>query len=172
MTEENKVESSGDPSGKPEERGEDTVGLSSLPSRSVEVFTDEMDVPIASAEGGSTATVNHSGGDRLGRYELVRILGQGAFAEVWLAMEDGEHGFRKRVALKILKRDVTDDETYEALLHEARVCGHLHHGNIVDAMEWVRREGPPSSRWSSSMASRWTSSSSEPGSRSCVYRSA
>ena len=47
-------------------------------------------------------------------------------------MEDGEHGFRKKVALKILRRDVSDEETFEALLHEARVCGHLHHPNVVD----------------------------------------
>ena len=132
MTEENKVAPTAEPSGEPEDRDEETLSLSSLSSRSVEVFTGEMEVPVGAGEGRKPASTNHAGGDRLGRYELVRVLGQGAFAEVWLAMEDGEHGFRKRVALKILKRDVTDDETYEALLHEARVCGHLHHGNIVD----------------------------------------
>ena len=132
MTEENKVAPTAEASGEPEDRDEETLSLSSLSSRSVEVLTGEMEVPVGAGEGRKPASTNHAGGDRLGRYELVRVLGQGAFAEVWLAMEDGEHGFRKRVALKILKRDVTDDETYEALLHEARVCGHLHHGNIVD----------------------------------------
>ena len=98
---------------------------------------------------------NHSRGERLDRYELVHPLGQGAFAEVWLAMEDGEHGFRKKVALKILRRDVTDEETFEALLHEARVCGHLHHPNVVDVMASVRWGARPSSAWSTSRASRW-----------------
>ena len=40
-------------------------------------------------------------GQVMDRYRLVRRLGSGAFAEVWLAVEDGSHGFRKEVALKL-----------------------------------------------------------------------
>jgi len=111
---------------------DETVNLTLLSDAQIQTLSD---ADAASTESIAQATASrsaHSEGDRLDRYELVKPLGQGAFAEVWLAVEDGEHGFRKRVALKILKRDVTDDETYEALLHEARVCGHLHHSNVVD----------------------------------------
>ena len=88
--------------------------------------------------------------ERLGRYELEARIGEGAFAEVWRAVEIGTHGFRKRVALKILKPDGDDPESLDALLDEARLCGHLHHPSLVDvygvttdrghtfvAMEWV-----------------------------------
>ena len=87
----------------------------------------------------------------LDRYRLVRRLGSGAFAEVWLAVEDGNHGFRKEMALKLLKRDKADQETLTSLLDEARVCGMLQHPHLVDvygvgicdgiayiAMEYIR----------------------------------
>ncbi len=90
-------------------------------------------------------------GQVMDRYRLVRRLGSGAFAEVWLAVEDGSHGFRKEVALKLLKRDKSDEETLAALLDEARVCGMLQHPHLVDvygvgissdiayiAMEYIR----------------------------------
>jgi len=71
-------------------------------------------------------------GRRLGSYRLVRELGEGAFAEVWLAVQEGEHGFRKKVALKLLKELSADRQAYESLLNEARLCGLLHHQRIVD----------------------------------------
>jgi len=87
----------------------------------------------------------------ISRYRLIRQLGAGSFAEVWLALEDGSHGFRKEVALKILKRERADEETVVALQDEARVCGLLHHPHLVDvygvgssdgvafiAMEYIR----------------------------------
>ncbi len=71
-------------------------------------------------------------GQRLGDYRLVRELGEGAFAEVWLAVEEGSHQFQKRVALKILKDEAATEESIESLVNEARVCGHLHHPHLVD----------------------------------------
>lgn len=69
-------------------------------------------------------------GERLGRYELKKKLGAGAFAEVWLADEVGELGFRKKVALKLLKSS-DDEERVEELLSEARLVAVLSHPNIV-----------------------------------------
>tara|TARA_Y100001968_G_scaffold328463_1_gene375685 strand:- start:535 stop:2577 length:2043 start_codon:yes stop_codon:yes gene_type:complete len=99
----------------------------------------------------SGTTSLFSAEQRIDRYRLIRRLGAGAFAEVWLAVEDGSHGFRKEVALKLLKRDKADQETLAALLDEARVCGMLQHPHLVDvygvgicdgtayiAMEYVR----------------------------------
>ena len=74
-----------------------------------------------------------SEGLELGSYRLDRCVGSGAFSEVWLAYEEGSFGFRKRVALKVLKgHAATSDEQFEALVNEARVCGHLHHPHLVD----------------------------------------
>ena len=69
-------------------------------------------------------------GERLGRYELKRRLGAGAFAEVWLADELGELGFRKKVALKLLK-SADDEDRVAELLSEARLVAGLAHPNIV-----------------------------------------
>lgn len=72
-------------------------------------------------------------GLELGPYCLERGLGKGAFSEVWLARAAGAFGFSKRVAVKILKGDqATGDSHFRALVNEARVCGHLHHPNVVD----------------------------------------
>ncbi len=68
----------------------------------------------------------------LGPYRLVRALGEGAYAEVWLALEHGDHGFQKKVALKILKETTKDQHSLDSLINEARVCGMLHHPHIVD----------------------------------------
>ena len=72
-------------------------------------------------------------GLELGPYRLERGLGRGAFSEVWLARAVGAFGFSKRVAVKILKGDqAAGDSHFRALVNEARICGHLHHPNVVD----------------------------------------
>ena len=72
-------------------------------------------------------------GQQIGDYRLLRRLGSGAFAEVWAAVDAGALGFRKRVALKLLKglQDAPRDRM-ESLVNEARLGGHLHHPHIVD----------------------------------------
>ena len=87
--------------------------------------------------------VDHSSefepGECLDRFRLEKLLGAGAFGEVWLAMDEGEHGFRKRVALKILARNQSARRV-EALLREARICGALNHPNVVDVSGVVKVE--------------------------------
>ncbi len=78
-------------------------------------------------------------GESLERFRLEKLLGTGAFGEVWLAMDEGEHGFRKRVALKILARNQSTRRV-EALLREARICGALNHPNVVDVSGVVKGE--------------------------------
>ena len=45
-------------------------------------------------------------GTRIGHYELIRVLGQGAFGEVWLARD---HRLERDVAIKRLKPEVVSD---------------------------------------------------------------
>ena len=70
---------------------------------------------------------------RIGPYTLVRRLGQGAFAQVWLAVEEGALGFTKQVALKVFTRDKGESgELSDSIRNEIRLCGHLRHPHIVD----------------------------------------
>jgi len=72
-------------------------------------------------------------GSLLGPYELQKLLGKGAYAEVWLATERGALGFEKKTALKVLHGGSKEgDPHFASLVNEARVCGHLHHPHIVD----------------------------------------
>lgn len=71
-------------------------------------------------------------GTRFDRFQLERRLGEGSFAEVWLAIEEGQRGFSKRVALKILRAEAAKDPEVLALLaQEARLCAMLHHPGLV-----------------------------------------
>ncbi|MCA9566965.1 MAG: protein kinase, partial [Myxococcales bacterium] len=74
-------------------------------------------------------------GERIGRYVLDRLLGRGGMGEVWEASLHGLHGFRRRVALKIVTADAIDDESRNTLIAEARMGAMLHHPNICGTLE-------------------------------------
>ena len=80
-----------------------------------------------------------SEGQKFGRFTLGRELGAGAFAEVWLAVETSGLGFRKEVALKLLR--TTDPDKIESLQQEARLVASLRHPNIVDVLAVEEIEG-------------------------------
>ncbi|MCA9490597.1 MAG: serine/threonine protein kinase, partial [Myxococcales bacterium] len=85
---------------------------------------------------------------RLGRYELVRVLGRGAAGVVVQAVLHGPAGFRKRVALKLLHASHGEDEARVAeLIREARLGGLLSHPNVVSTLELGQVDG----RWFVSM---------------------
>lgn len=73
----------------------------------------------------------YSPGDRLDRFRLEKLLGKGAFGQVWLAVDEGGFGFEKRVALKILL-DIENEDRVDALIREARICAGLNHPNVID----------------------------------------
>src|SRR6266487_946165 len=71
-------------------------------------------------------------GRQLGNYHLVRHLGRGAFAEVYL----GEHLYLKsEAALKVLRTSPRDEEM-ERFLKEAQTLVGLRHPNIVRVLEF------------------------------------
>ncbi len=68
----------------------------------------------------------------IGRYEILRSLGEGGMAEVYLAKSTGEAGFEKRIALKVLnKQQAADPGAVEHFLDEARLAANLQHPNVV-----------------------------------------
>lgn len=69
---------------------------------------------------------------QLGPYRLVRRLGAGGMAEVFLAQSYGASGFERRVAIKTLLPALRGDATFERILiEEARVASRLAHRNLV-----------------------------------------
>ncbi|MCE9548568.1 MAG: serine/threonine protein kinase [Planctomycetia bacterium] len=72
-------------------------------------------------------------GRQVGDYRLLRKLGRGAMAEVYLA-EQGS--LERHVALKVLKSDLATDDTYVKRFHmEARAAASLVHPAIVQIYE-------------------------------------
>ena len=74
---------------------------------------------------------------RLGRYELTALVGEGAMGRVFRAELQGPAGFRKPVALKLIRNDaVSGASSRQMLIREARVGGLLRHPNIVDVYDF------------------------------------
>ncbi|HWM87354.1 MAG TPA: serine/threonine-protein kinase, partial [Kofleriaceae bacterium] len=72
----------------------------------------------------------------LGRYELVRAIGRGGMAEVFLARRRGAAGIAKRLVVKRMRQDLTSDPRFaELFLREARVATQLSHKNIVTVFD-------------------------------------
>lgn len=71
----------------------------------------------------------HAELERIGRYRLIGLLGQGAFGQVWLADDED---LRRQVAIKIpTTRQFTRDEEVDAYLAEARALATLDHPHVV-----------------------------------------
>ena len=78
-------------------------------------------------------------GDKLHKYEIVRLLGQGGMGEVWFARDSW---LERDVALKCLNPQLTQDGEFdERFLREARIQGRLSHANIVTLHDFFEAEG-------------------------------
>ncbi|HEY2743930.1 MAG TPA: serine/threonine-protein kinase, partial [Polyangia bacterium] len=73
-------------------------------------------------------------GEYIGRYRIVRPLGEGGMGRVLLAEVEGAGGFARRVVLKLV-RDELDEALKQSLLDEARVTATLVHRNIVPVLD-------------------------------------
>src|SRR5688572_24707945 len=93
---------------------------------------------------GDAAIVARAAGLRSGRepipgYTLEARLGSGAMGSVYKAWQKG---MRRHVAIKILRRDLTDDpRQVERLRREAALVGSLDHPNIVRGLDSGETDG-------------------------------
>ncbi len=86
-------------------------------------------------------TFDTSGAQRFGSYRLVARLGVGSMAEVFKAYFEGAGGFAKTVALKVYRRELSDDPEFApSFISEARLGGYLTHDNIVASLDFGRHE--------------------------------
>lgn len=78
-------------------------------------------------------------GKQLGNYRLIRFLGQGGFANVYLA----EHIYLKTsAAIKVLQVHLTDN-ALDTFLAEARTIARLSHPHIIHVLEFGIEENTP-----------------------------
>ena len=78
-------------------------------------------------------------GQQLGNYQLLHLIGQGSFADVYL----GEHlHLNTQAAIKVLHTRLTDEES-EKLRSEARLMARLAHPHIVRVLEFGVEDSTP-----------------------------
>ena len=82
--------------------------------------------------------IDHVGG-QFGNYRLIRLLGQGGFADVYLA----EHRYLEvPAAIKVLHVRIEPD-THEKFRREARTIAHLQHPHILRVLDFGFEDQTP-----------------------------
>jgi serine/threonine-protein kinase len=83
-------------------------------------------------------------GEKLGKYELIKPLGAGGMAEVFLARTEGMAGFLKLLVIKRVLPELKDDlEFIEMFFDEARLAARLSHPNICQVFDLGEAHGVP-----------------------------
>ena len=104
-------------------------GEGSIPAEALSGPASDGDSPVSFPSGDPP---------RIGRYRIIRRLGQGGFGRVYLAHDDD---LDRPVALKVPNLDrITHPEDGEAFLAEARTLARLDHPHIVPVHDVGRTE--------------------------------
>jgi len=137
-----------------------------------------------------TAADTDLSGRQLGNFRLLRRLGRGAMAEVYLAEQSL---LRRRVAVKVLRPELADDRTYlRRFEREAQAAASLVHANIVqiyevghvdglhfiaqeyiqgqNLREWITRNGPPDLSHALSVMRQVAAALAKAGEQGVVHR--
>ena len=93
-----------------------------------EIYLDAFGIPILNSLAESDSIGGPTAGAILGDYRLIKEIGRGSTAIVYLC-ENIHSG--KVYAIKMLQKDVAIDWHYKMLENEARLAGRLEHKNIA-----------------------------------------
>ncbi len=72
-------------------------------------------------------------GDRIGRYKLLRVLGEGGMGMVYLAEQEGQ--IRRKVALKVIKPGMDSKRVIARFENERQALALLDHPNIAQVYD-------------------------------------
>lgn len=99
-----------------------------------DVDQEPVIVEALQAAAASLISDDIAAGNRLGPYRIEKEIGRGGMAVVYLAERaDGE--FRKRVAVKLIKRGMDTDAMLGRLLQERRILAALEHPSIARLLD-------------------------------------
>ncbi|MFN0247343.1 MAG: serine/threonine-protein kinase [Kofleriaceae bacterium] len=94
--------------------------------------TAQTPVPIELPGGHALDPANIGPGTQIGRWQVIRRLGSGGMADVYLCRAKGEAGFEKTVALKLMHQHLARNQrAVDHFLDEARLAAKISHPNVV-----------------------------------------
>lgn len=77
-----------------------------------------------------------------GKFRLLRRVASGGMATVYEAEQVGDHGFTKRVALKVIhEKYARQPDWLQLFIDEAKLSANLVHGNIVQIFQFEEVKG-------------------------------
>jgi serine/threonine-protein kinase len=117
-------------------RDSDTEGAIDVGS---ERFARVLIADVATAEAASASWI----GRALGPYRIVRLIGEGGMASVFLA-ERNDGGFAQLVAIKVLRHGMLDPYEQRRFLRERQILARLEHPGIARLIDGgLTAEGVP-----------------------------
>jgi len=81
-------------------------------------------------------------GKRVGAYRIIREIGQGGMAVVYLG-ERADRNYRKQVAIKMVKPGIGTEQVLQRFLNERQTLAALDHSNIVKLLDGGSEDGAP-----------------------------
>ena len=84
--------------------------------------------PVVASSLGDSAGATESLPDRIGRYEVVRLIGEGGMGTVYEARQEQP---QRTVALKVIRSGLPSTEMLRRFQHEAEILGQLQHPGIA-----------------------------------------
>jgi len=78
------------------------------------------------------------------KFDMIKLLGRGGMAEVWLAEQQGMRGFARRVVIKQMLRHLAEDREFVRRFEdEARIAALMNHNNVVRVEDFGEVDGIP-----------------------------
>jgi hypothetical protein len=86
--------------------------------------------------GSMISPTNLGPGAMVGRWEIIKRLGSGGMADVYLARARGDAGFEKTVAVKVMHPHLARNQrAVDHFLDEARLAARITHPNVVQILD-------------------------------------
>jgi serine/threonine protein kinase/tetratricopeptide (TPR) repeat protein len=108
-------------------------GVSSYPAGAAFGVPTSGGVAAGPAEAGTTSRLCEQPGDRIGRYKLLELIGEGGMGVVWMAEQ--EEPVRRRVALKIIKPGMDSGQVIARFEAERQALALMDHPNIAKVFD-------------------------------------